>query len=46
MTIDAKSPETLSASIVRVRADGKGKVLMDVKGYWLGASRAGIKGVD
>lgn len=46
MTIEAKTPESLSASIVRVRGDGKGKVLMDVKGFWLGPSCAGIKDDD
>jgi len=46
MTIEAKTPERLSADIVRVRGDGKGKVLMDVKGFWLGPSCAGIKDDD
>jgi len=46
MTIEAKTPESLSANIVRVRGDGKGKVLMDVKGFWLGPSCAGIKDDD
>jgi len=43
MTIEAKTPETLSANIVRVRGDGKGKVTVDVKGFWLGPDCAGIK---
>ena len=46
MTIEAMSPESLSANIVRVRGDGKGKVLSDVKGFWLGPNCAGIKGDD
>ena len=46
MTIEATTPETLSANIVRVRGDGKGKVLMDVKGFWLGPNCAGIKDDD
>jgi hypothetical protein len=46
MTIEAKTPETLSANIVRMRGDGKGKVLMDVKGFWLGPSCAGIRDDD
>jgi len=43
MTIEANTPEALSANIVRVRGDGKGKVVVDVKGFWLGPSCAGIK---
>jgi hypothetical protein len=46
MTIEAKTPEALSASIVRVRGDGKGKVVVDVKGFWLGPNCAGIKNED
>ena len=46
MTIEATTPENLSANIVRVRGDGKGKVLIDVKGFWLGPDCAGIKGDD
>lgn len=46
MTIEAKTPESLSANIVRVRGDGKGKVLMDLKGFWLGPSCAGILADD
>lgn len=46
MTIEATTPETLSANIVKVRGDGKGKVLMDVKGFWLGPNCAGIKDDD
>ena len=42
MTVEAQTPELLSASIVRVRGDGKGKVNIDVKGFWLGASCAGL----
>ena len=46
MTIEAKSPEALSANIVRVRGDGKGKITVDVKGFWLGPDCAGIKDDD
>ncbi|HKB84143.1 MAG TPA: DUF3617 family protein [Burkholderiales bacterium] len=46
MTIEANTPESLSASIVRVRGDGKGKVLVDIKGFWLGPSCAGINDDD
>src|SRR5579859_3291341 len=46
MTIEAKTPETLAANIVRVRGDGKGKVVADVKGFWLGPDCAGIKNDD
>ncbi|MBI3530435.1 MAG: DUF3617 domain-containing protein [Betaproteobacteria bacterium] len=46
MTIEAKTPESLSANIVRVRGDGKGKVLVDIKGFWLGPNCAGIKDDD
>ncbi len=46
MTMEAKTPENLSATIARVRGDGNGKVDVDIKGFWLGASCAGIKGDD
>jgi hypothetical protein len=46
ITIEAKTPESLSAYIVRVRGDGKGKVLVDLKGFWLGPSCAGLKDDD
>ncbi len=46
MTIETTTPETLSASIVRIRGDGKGKVNIDVKGFWLGPSCAGIEDDD
>jgi hypothetical protein len=46
ITIEAKTPESLSANIVRVRGDGKGKVLVDLKGFWLGPSCAGLKDDD
>lgn len=46
MTIEAQTPETLSASVVRVRGDGKGKVNLDVKGFWLGPDCAGLKDDD
>jgi Protein of unknown function (DUF3617) len=46
MTIEAQTPETLSASIVRVRGDGKGKVNLDVRGCWLGPGCTGIADDD
>ena len=46
MTIEANTPDRLSANIVRVRADGKGKVLLDVQGFWLGPNCAVIRGDD
>ena len=46
MTIEATTPESLSANIVRVRGDGKGKVLIDVKGFWLGPNCAQISDDD
>ncbi len=46
MTVEARTPETLSASIVRVRGDGKGKVDIDVKGAWLGESCEGLESDD
>ena len=44
ITIEAKSPDRLSASVVRVRADGMGKVLLDMQGFWLGPNCAVIRG--
>ncbi len=41
MAMEAKTPETLVASIDMDRA-GSGKVRIDIKGRWLGASCAGI----
>jgi hypothetical protein len=46
MTIEATTPESLSANIVRVRGDGKGKVLIDIKGFWLGPNCAGLNDDD
>lgn len=46
ITIEALTPETLSASVARVRGDGKGKVKLDVKGFWLGPDCAGLEDDD
>jgi hypothetical protein len=42
MTIEAKTPENLVASIDMVQGGASGKVHVDMKGHWLGASCAGI----
>lgn len=41
-SFEAKSPDTIAGSIDMIRA-GAGKVHVDIKGRWLGASCAGIK---
>jgi hypothetical protein len=46
MTVEAPTPETLTATIDMVRADAKGKVHVDMAGRWLAASCEGIKGKD
>lgn len=46
MTIEAKTPENLVASIDMVQGGASGKVHVDMKGHWLGASCAGIKEKD
>jgi hypothetical protein len=35
MTIEAQTPESLTATIDLVRAEAKGKIHVDVKGHWL-----------
>ncbi|MGZ8394985.1 MAG: DUF3617 domain-containing protein [Nitrospira sp.] len=45
MTMEAPTPETIVASIDMERA-GSGKVHIDIKGRWVGASCAGIKDGD
>jgi len=35
MTIEAQTPETLTATVDLVRAEAKGKIHLDVKGQWL-----------
>jgi hypothetical protein len=45
MTMEAKTPETIVGSIDMTRA-GSGKVHVDIKGRWLGASCAEIKDRD
>ena len=45
MAMEAKTPETIVGSINMTRA-GSGKVHMDIKGRWLGASCAEIKDRD
>jgi hypothetical protein len=42
MTIEAKTPESIVASIDMVQGGAKGKVHVDMKGHWLRASCAGI----
>ena len=46
MTIEAKTPENLMASIDMVQGGASGKVHVDMKGHWLGASWAGIREKD
>lgn len=43
MTIEATTPENLTVTIDRVQGGASGKVHVDMKGHWLGASCAGIK---
>jgi hypothetical protein len=43
MTIEAKTSENLVASIDMAQGGASGKVHVDMKGHWLGASCAGIK---
>ena len=45
MAMEAKTPETIVGSIDMTRA-GSGKVHVDIKGHWLGASCAEIKDRD
>jgi hypothetical protein len=46
MTIEAKTPESIVANIDMVQGGANGKVHVDIKGRWLGASCAGIKEDD
>jgi hypothetical protein len=46
MTIEAATPETLTATIDLVRAEAKGKIHLDVKGHWLAESCEGAKDDD
>lgn len=46
MTMEAKTPESIVASIDMVRGGAGGKVHVDIKGHWLGASCAGVKDGD
>jgi Protein of unknown function (DUF3617) len=43
MTVVAKTPENMVASMDMVQGGASGKVHVDIKGRWLGASCAGIK---
>ena|SRR5882672_6965034 len=42
-TIEAKTPESIVASIDTIQADGNGKIRVDIKGRWLGVSCEGIE---
>ena len=42
MTMEAKTPESIVASIDMVQGGARGKVHVDMKGHWLRASCAGI----
>ena len=46
MTIEATTPENLTATIDMVRADAKGKIHLDITGRWLGASCEGLQGEE
>ena len=46
MTIEATTPESLTATIDMARADAKGKIHLDITGHWLGESCAGINEDD
>jgi len=43
MMIEAKTPESIAVSIDIVQGGASGKIHVDIKGRWLGASCAGIK---
>ena len=43
MTMEAKTPESIVAGIVVVQGGADGKLHMDFKGHWLGASCDGVK---
>jgi hypothetical protein len=42
--VEAVTPESIAASMDMVQGGGGGKIHVDIKGRWLGASCAGIKG--
>lgn len=42
--VEAKTPESIAASMDMVRGGDGGKIHVDIKGRWLGNSCAGIKG--
>jgi hypothetical protein len=46
VTIEATSPESMVVSMDMVQGGSAGKVHVDIKGRWLGASCAGIKDAD
>jgi len=46
MTMEAKTPESIVASIDMVQGGAEGKVHVDMKGHWLSASCAGVKNGD
>jgi hypothetical protein len=41
--VESRTPESILASMDMVRDGGGGKIHVDIKGRWLGASCAGIK---
>lgn len=43
VTVEAKTPESIAATMDMVRRGDGGKIHVDMKGKWLGASCAGIK---
>jgi hypothetical protein len=43
VTLEAKTPESIAATMDMVQSDGGGKVHVEMKGKWLGTSCAGIK---
>ena len=46
VTIEARSPESMVVSMDMAQGGSAGKVHVDIKGRWLGASCAGIKDAD
>lgn len=43
VTVEAKTPESIVASMDMVQGGASGKIHVDIKGRWLGASCAGIE---
>jgi hypothetical protein len=41
--LESRTPESISASMDMLQAGGGGKIHVDIKGRWLGASCAGVK---